>query len=76
VSDPTDPKIAHLIGLNLNKGWVWRRLAGLFAADDPRRAFATEAANAHYAAALPLLGAGDFNRAHWLSSFAVYTLTE
>ena len=32
--------------------------------------------NAHYDAALPLLGAQDFNRAHWLSSFAVYTLTE
>ncbi len=76
VSDPTDPKIAHLIGLNLNKGWVWRRLAGIFAAGDPRRTFATDAANAHYAAALPLLGAQDFHRAHWLSSFAVYTLTE
>ncbi|MBL9216282.1 MAG: DUF2891 domain-containing protein [Opitutaceae bacterium] len=76
VSDPTDPKIAHLIGLNLNKGWVWRRLAGIFAADDPRRARATAAAVAHYAAALPLLDAQDFNRAHWLPSFAVYTLTE
>ncbi len=76
VSDPTDPKIAHLIGLNLNKGWVWRRLVGLFAEGDPRQNLARDAAAAHYAAALPLLGAEDFNRAHWLSSFAVYTLTE
>ena len=76
VSDPTDPKIAHLIGLNLNKGWVWRRLSGIFSLEDPRRALAADAANAHYDAALPLLGAQDFNRAHWLSSFAVYTLTE
>jgi hypothetical protein len=76
VSDPTDPKIAHLIGLNLNKGWVWRRLSGILATDDPRRTLAIDAANAHYAAALPLLGGQDFNRAHWLSSFAVYTLTE
>jgi hypothetical protein len=76
VSDPTDPKIAHLIGLNLNKGWVWRRLSGLFAPEDPRRALSSDAANAHYAAALPLLDAQDFNRAHWLTSFAVYTLTE
>lgn len=76
VSDPTDPKIAHLIGLNLNKGWVWRRLSGLFASDDPRRALAGEAAAKHYAAALPLLDAHDFNRSHWLPSFAVYTLTE
>jgi hypothetical protein len=48
----------------------------LFATDDPRRAYAADAANAHYAAALPLLDAGDFNRSHWLPSFAVYTLTE
>ena len=76
VSDPTDPKIAHLIGLNLNRGWVWRRLAGVFATDDPRRALATQAAQAHYEAALPMLGWDDFNRSHWLTSFAVYTLTE
>ena len=76
VSDPTDPKIAHLIGLNLNKGWVWRRLAGILPSDDPRRALAVEAATRHYDAALPLLDAHDFNRSHWLPSFAVYTLTE
>lgn len=76
VSDPRDPKIAHLVGLNLNKAWVWRRLAAIFSADDPRRTFATTAAIAHYDAALPLLSEEDFHRAHWLSSFAVYTLTE
>lgn len=76
VTDPSDPKICHLIGLNLNRGWVWRRLAGVFSPDDPRRQLASEAAQAHYAAALPLLGNDDFHRSHWLSSFAVYTLTE
>jgi len=76
VSDPHDPKIAHLIGLNLNRGWVWRRLAAILPADDSRRTFANAAALAHYQAALPLLDEEDFHRAHWLSSFAVYTLTE
>lgn len=76
VSDPTDPKIAHLIGLNLNKGWVWRRLAGVFDLEDPRRRLATEASLRHYEAALPLLDDQDFHRSHWLPSFAVYTLTE
>ncbi len=76
VSDPTDPKIAHLIGLNLNKGWVWRRLAALFDAGDPRRKLAEEAAARHYEAALPLLSTEDFHRSHWLPSFAVYSLTE
>ena len=76
VNHPTDPKIAHLIGLNLNKAWVWRRLAGMFPADDPRRLLASVAAEQHYAVALPLMDAQDFNRSHWLPSFAVYTLTE
>jgi len=26
VSNPNDPKIAHLIGLNLNRAWCWRRM--------------------------------------------------
>ena len=76
VSRPTDPKIAHLIGLNLNRAWVWRRLSALLPGDDPRHALLVEAARRHYEAALPLLDAGDFFRAHWLASFAVYALTE
>jgi len=76
VSDPTDPKIAHLIGLNLNKGWVWRRLAGILPEGDPRRRLAIEAAVRHHAAALPMIHPEDFHRAHWLPSFAVYALTE
>ena len=27
-------------------------------------------------AALPMIDVNDFNRAHWLASFAVYALTE
>ena len=76
VSNPTDPKIAHLIGLNLNRAWCWRRIASALAESDPRQARAREAAVRHLEAALPLLNAEDFNRAHWLASFAVYALTE
>jgi Protein of unknown function (DUF2891) len=76
VSDPHDPKIAHLIGLNLNRAWCWRRIALALAPSDPRQTRAREAANRHLEAALPLLSAEDFNRAHWLASFAVYALTE
>jgi hypothetical protein len=76
VSDPTDPKIAHLIGLNLNKAWVWRRLAVMFPPDDARGRLAHNAALAHYGASLPMLNEEDFHRAHWLPSFAVYSLTE
>ncbi|MBA3850097.1 MAG: DUF2891 domain-containing protein [Opitutus sp.] len=76
VSDPGDPKIGHLIGLNLNRAWVWRRLAGLLPEGDPLIPVCEAAAARHYEAALPMLDAHDFTRAHWLASFAVYALTE
>lgn len=76
VSNPSDPKIAHLIGLNLNRAWCWRRIALALEVADSRRERAREAAARHLEFALPLLSADDFNRAHWLASFAVYALTE
>ena len=76
VSDPSDPRIGHLIGLNLNRAWVWRRLATILPAGDPRIPLMEGAARRHFAAALPQLSETDFSRAHWLTSFAVYTLTE
>ena len=74
VSNPNDPKIAHLIGLNLNRAWCWRRIALALPESDPRQNRAREAARRHLEAAIPLLSAEDFNRAHWLASFAVYAL--
>jgi hypothetical protein len=76
VSDPADAKIGHLIGLNLNRAWVWRRLAAVLPASDPRAATCATAAARHYAAALPLLSEDDYHRSHWLATFAVYALTE
>ncbi|HTL68596.1 MAG TPA: DUF2891 domain-containing protein [Lacunisphaera sp.] len=76
VSNPHDPKIAHLIGLNLNRAWCWRRLALALPDSDPRQARARDAAVRHLDAALPLLSVEDYQRAHWLGSFAVYALTE
>jgi hypothetical protein len=76
VSNPSDPKIAHLIGLNLNRAWCWRRIGLGLAESDPRQNRAREAAVRHLEAALPMIDVTDFNRAHWLASFAVYALTE
>ncbi|WP_438480774.1 DUF2891 domain-containing protein [Oleiharenicola lentus] len=76
VSNPADPKIAHLIGLNLNRAWCWRRIASALPESDPRHERARRAAVRHLDAAMPLLSAEDFNRAHWLASFAVYAMTE
>jgi len=76
VSNPADPKIARLIGLNLNRAWCWRRIASALTENDPRRRRAREAAALHLEEALPLLSEEDFQRSHWLTSFAVYALTE
>lgn len=76
VSNASDPKIAHLIGLNLNRAWCWRRISLALAESDPRQDRAREAAVRHLEAALPMIDVQDFNRAHWLTSFAVYALTE
>lgn len=74
VSDRADGKIAHLDGLNLSRAWCWREVAGSFAANDPRRAIALEAAELHLVASLPYV-AGEYAGEHWLATFAVMALT-
>ena len=73
VSDRTDGKIAHLDGLNLSRAWCWRSLAQGWSEDDPRRARAHAAADAHLAASLPYV-AGDYMGEHWLATFALLAL--
>jgi len=73
VSDRTDGKIAHLDGLNFSRAWCWRSLATTFAANDPRREVALEAAEAHIAASLPHV-ADDYAGEHWLATFATLAL--
>jgi len=73
VSDRTDSKLVHLDGLNLSRAWCWRSLAGVFAAGDPRRAIAQEAAAAHLDASLPHV-ADDYAGSHWLATFALLAL--
>ena len=36
--DPSDPKLAHLDGLNLSRAWMLEGILSAFPADDPRRA--------------------------------------
>jgi hypothetical protein len=73
VSDRSDGKIAHLDGLNLSRAWCWRSIASGWAAGDPRRTIALEAAETHLAASLPHV-AGDYMGEHWLATFALLAL--
>lgn len=73
VADRSDGKIVHLDGLNLSRAWCWRGLAAGFAAADPRRALAEEAAARHIAASIAEVD-GHYMGSHWLASFAVLAL--
>ena len=72
VSDPTDPKIVHLHGLNLSRAWCWRQL--LPSLDQPLRDRALQAAEDHLEASLAAATDGDYVGTHWLASFALLAL--
>lgn len=61
VGDRSDPKLAHLDGLNLSRAWCLRALGFPALAD------------AHLAAAQ--VATGDYAGEHWLATFAVYATT-
>ncbi|MEZ6015687.1 MAG: DUF2891 family protein [Planctomycetota bacterium] len=73
VSDPADPKIVHLAGLNLSRAWCWRELGPSLPRDLAARGDA--AAVEHLRRALPAATAGDYVGTHWLASFALLALT-
>ncbi len=75
VTDRTDPKLAHIDGLNLSRAWMlrwaWRQPCR-------RRAAACRARHLrptrHADAALPAVTGEHYEGGHWLGSFAVYLL--
>ncbi|HMB52977.1 MAG TPA: DUF2891 domain-containing protein [Thermoanaerobaculia bacterium] len=75
VSDPSDPKLAHLDGLNLARAWMLDGVAAGLPADDPRRAALTAASSAHRDAGLAAVTGEHYEGGHWLGSFAVYLVT-
>ena len=73
--DPTDPKLAHLDGLNLSRAWMLQDMAAGLPQDDARCAALLAAADAHAAAGLAAIREETYEGSHWLPSFAVYLLT-
>ena len=76
VSDLSDPKIVHLVGLNLSRAWTQRGIASVLPQDDARRAALETAAAIHCQAGLKYVFSGSYEGEHWLASFAVYLLTD
>ncbi|HSN18391.1 MAG TPA: DUF2891 domain-containing protein [Gammaproteobacteria bacterium] len=73
--DPSDPKLAHLDGLNLSRAWMLQGMAAGLPVDDARRAALLAAADGHAAAGLAAIREETYEGSHWLPSFAVYLLT-
>jgi len=76
VTDPTDPRLVHLDGLNLTRAWTLRAIARALPAADARRKSLEKAADAHANAGLARVSSGNYEGEHWLASFAVYLLTD
>ena len=72
VTDRSDPKLAHIDGLNLSRAWMLEGIASGLPERDARRAGLLAAARAHAAAALPAVTGEHYEGGHWLGTFAVY----
>jgi hypothetical protein len=72
VTDRSDPKLAHLDGLNLSRAWMLQGMAHGLPAGDARRGPLLAAASEHAAAALPAVTGEHYEGGHWLGTFAVY----
>jgi len=75
VSDPSDPKLAHLDGLNLSRAWMLEGIAAGLPEDDPRLGSIRSAARRHRESGLAAVTGEHYEGGHWLGSFATYLVT-
>ncbi|MGA2204992.1 MAG: DUF2891 domain-containing protein [Terriglobales bacterium] len=73
--DPSDPKLAHLDGLNLSRAWMLEGIAAGLPKGDKRLPTIMTAAEAHRRAGLAAVTGKHYEGGHWLGSFAVYLVT-
>ena len=74
--DPSDPKLAHLDGLNLSRAWMLEGIAEALPGDDKRREIIQATAEQHKRAGLAAVTGEHYEGGHWLGSFAVYLVTK
>jgi hypothetical protein len=75
-TDPSDPKLAHIDGLNLSRAWMLEGIASGLPRTDPRLAALEKCATAHRLAGLAAVTGEHYEGGHWLGSFAVYLVTQ
>ena len=74
--DPSDPKLAHLNGLNLSRVWMLEGIAAGLPTRDKRLPSILAIADAHRRAGLAAVTGEHYEGGHWLGSFAVYLVTK
>ncbi len=74
--DPTDPKLAHLDGLNLSRAWMLEGIVSGLPPGDTRRPALAAAAEAHRRAGLAAVTGEHYEGGHWLGSFAAYLVSQ
>ncbi len=75
VTDPSDPKLAHLDGLNLSRAFMLEGVASGLPDRDPRIAALRAAAAVHREKGLAAVTGEHYEGGHWLGTFAVYLVT-
>lgn len=73
--DQSDPKLAHIDGLNLSRAWMLEGIASGLPKNDPRIAVLERSAANHKTAGLAAVTGEHYEGGHWLGSFAVYLVT-
>ena len=74
-SDPSDPKLAHLDGLNLSRAWMLDGIVKALPEKDGRVQVLRSVADAHRKAGLEAVTGEHYEGGHWLGTFAVYLVT-
>jgi hypothetical protein len=73
--DPSDPKLAHLGGLNLSRAWMLDGIARALPESDPRRAVLALASTRHREYGFGHVTQDHYAGSHWQATFAVYLAT-
>ena len=72
VTDRSDPKLAHIDGLNLSRAWMLEGIAHGLPAHDARIPLLLSDAARHRQASLTAVTGQYYEGGHWLGTFAVY----
>jgi len=76
VSDLSDPRIVHLVGLNLSRAWTVQGILTALEPGDPRRVSLEKSEQMHAEAGLRHVFSGHYEGEHWLATFAIYYHTK